>query len=109
MYSLKQAAVLAYNGLVGNLKPHGYYPCPSTSGLWRHVSQITAFCLCIDDFGIKYFTKADADHLLNTLQQNYTLSINWEGKNYLGLQLDWNYTHGYVDVSMPEYIPKLLS
>ena len=26
MYGLKQAAVLAYNGLVRNLKPHGYYP-----------------------------------------------------------------------------------
>ena len=109
MYGLKQAAVLAYNGLVKNLKPHGYFPCPSTSGIWRHVSRKTAFCLCVDDFGVKYFNKSDADHLLHVLQQHYKISIDWEGKDYLGLHLDWNYPHGYVDVSMPKYIPKLLS
>ena len=26
----------------------------------------------------------------------------------MGLMLDWNYDEGYVDVSMPGYIPKLL-
>ena len=28
VYGLKQAAILAYNHLVKNLKPHGYHPCP---------------------------------------------------------------------------------
>lgn len=31
-----------------------------------------------------------------------------DGKNYLGLSFDWHYEDGYVDVSMPKYIPSLL-
>ena len=34
MYGLKEAGILAYNQLVTNLKPHGYYPIPDAPGLW---------------------------------------------------------------------------
>ena len=108
MYGLKQAAVLAYDQLVEHLAPHGYFPCPQTTGIWRHKTRQTRFCLCVDDFGIKYFSKADADHLLNALKTKYKISTDWAGKNYYGLTLDWNYTKGYVDISMPGYIDKAL-
>ena len=64
MYGLKQAAVLAYDNLVKNLSSHGYSPIPHTIGIWQHATRRTKFCLCVDDFGVKYFTKQDADHLL---------------------------------------------
>ena len=108
MYGLKQAAVLAYDQLVEHLAPFGYYPCPQTTGIWRHTTRKTRFCLCVDDFGIKYFSKADADHLLNALQSKYKISTDWEGKNYCGLTLDWDYVNGRVDISMPGYIRKAL-
>ena len=108
MYGLKQAAVLAYDQLVEHLAPHGYYPCPQTTGIWKHRTRPTRFCLCVDDFGIKYFSKADADHLLNALKTKYKISTDWTGNNYCGLTLDWNYAQGYVDVSMPGYIKKAL-
>ena len=31
-----------------------------------------------------------------------------KGKNYCGLNFDWHYDDGYIDVSMPEYIPDSL-
>ena len=31
-----------------------------------------------------------------------------QGKNYCGMQLDWDYTNHHVDVFMPNYIPSLL-
>ena len=34
--------------------------------------------------------------------------MDWEGNNCIGLQLAWNYTNGYVDISMPTYIIKML-
>ena len=108
MYGLKQAALLAYTHLINQLAPHGYRPCPFTTGLWRHDTRPTVFCLCVDDFGIKYFNKSDADHLLSSLQEHYKISVDWEGKNYCGLTLDWNYSKGYVDISMLGYIDKLL-
>ena len=108
MYGLKQAAILAYKQLVAHLKPHGYEPIPFSLSLWRHKTRRTKFCLCVDDFGVKYFTKEDADHLLNALKSGYPTSIDWEGKNYCGFTLEWNYKKGYVDVSMPGYLPKML-
>ena len=62
MYGLKQAAILAYKKLLLHLQPRGYYPIPGTSGLWRHKTRKTIFCLCVDDFGIKYCNKDDVDH-----------------------------------------------
>ena len=50
----------------------------------------------------------DAHHLINTIRRYFKLSIDWEGQNYLGLTLDWNYNKKYVDISMPGYIPTAL-
>ena len=108
MYGLKQAAVLAYNNLVNNLRQHGYAPIPQTVGLWKHKTLLTTFCLCVNDFGIKCFKKEHADHLLNALKTKYKISVVWNGTNYCGLTLKWNYALGHVNVSMPGYIPRLL-
>jgi hypothetical protein len=108
MYGLKQAALLAYQHLVNQLAPHGYHPCPYTTGLWQHDTRPTKCCLCVDDFGVKYFTKADADHLLDSLRKHYKISVDMAGTDYCGLSIKWNYAKKYVDISMPKYIPAML-
>ena len=108
MYGLKQAAVLAYNQLKEKLQPQGYAPVAGTVGIWEHTTRKTKFCLCVDDFGIKYFSKEDANHLLQTIGDHYTYTTDWDGNNYCGLTFDWNYKAGYVDVSMPGYVQKAL-
>ena len=65
-------------------------------------------CLCVDDFGIKYYTKDYADHFLHAIGQTYKYTTDWDGTNYCGLKLDWNYAEGYVDISIPGYIKKTL-
>ena len=77
MYGLKHAALLAFEHLKSNLASHGYKPIPHTDGMWKHKTRNITFCLCIDDFGVKYFKKQDVDHLLNTLEQNYMVSTEW--------------------------------
>eukprot|EP00957_Ditylum_brightwellii_P086956 6618954-Ditylum_brightwellii.AAC.1 len=77
---LKQAAILAYKQLVEILSTHRYSPIRGTNGLWKHKERATVFSLCVDNFGVKYFNKQDADHLIE----------------------------GHVDVSMPGYILKAL-
>jgi hypothetical protein len=108
MYGLKEAGILAFNQLVKKLAPHGYAPMPFTPGLWRHKTKRTTFVLCVDDFGVKYFTKDDALHLINALEASYSLTIDWDGKLYCGLNLDWHYDEGYVDVSMDGYVWRAL-
>ena len=108
MYGLKQAAVLAYNQLKARLLPKGYSPVEGTVGLWEHTTRKTKFCLCVDDFGIKYFNESDATHLLSAIGEHYSYTTDWEGRNYCGLTFNWQYTDGYVDVSMPGYVQKTL-
>ena len=106
MYGLKQAAILAYKQLIGKLEPHGYFPVPGTSGIWAHNTRKTVFILCVDDFGIKFFNEDDKSHLLNALRDNYKVTIDETGQNYLGYTIEWNYIDGYVDIDMHKYIPK---
>ena len=75
MYGLRQAAILAYEQLIQNLAPFGYRPIPNTN-FWKHDTRPTIFCLYVDDFGVKYFSKDDAQHLLNALDKNYKYTVD---------------------------------
>ena len=83
--NLKQGALLVSNFSKKTLKPYQCSPIEHTTGLWHHYPQPIVFCLCLDDFGIKYFDKKDVLHLITTLQKSYTLSTDWTGSNYCGL------------------------
>ena len=63
---------------------------------------------CVDDFGTKYCSKDDADHLLNALKESFNITVNWSGKYYYRFEIDWNYTAGHVTISMSKYVPALL-
>ena len=109
MYGFKQAAILAYHQLKENMSKHDYYHIPHTMEMWKHKSRPTTFCLCVDDFGIKYESLKDAQHLIAALQEYYKITIDWSGKHYCGLTLDWDYEKQFVGISMPGYINSLLS
>ena len=104
MYGLKQAARLARDQLIENLKPFGYSPSVEAPNIWVHTTRRTKCCLCMDEFGVKYFLEEDAQHLIQVLQHSYSITINKTGSNFCGLQLDWNYQEHWVDISMPQYI-----
>ena len=108
MYGLKQAAILAYDNLKQGLAPHGYAPIIGTVGICGHKTRPATFCLCVNDFEIKYFNKLNAQHLLDAICQIYKYTTDWEEKNYCGLALDWHYSDEYLDISMPEYLKKML-
>ena len=85
MYGLNQAAHIAFERLAKLLKPHGYYPLRFNSGIWCHEMLPTKFTLCVENFGIKYTNRVHAHHLVDTLKKYYSISIDWEGKKYCGL------------------------
>ena len=64
VYGLKQAAIIAYNRLIYHMEPHVYCPVTFTTEIWAHKTIGTTFRLFVDDFGVKYFTKDDKNHLL---------------------------------------------
>ncbi len=52
--------------------------------------------------------KEHAEHLIQILEQDYQIDVDWEGKLYCGITLEWDYKNKHVDISMPGYIKKLL-
>ena len=66
------------------------------------------YFLCVDDFGVKYFSKDDADHIINSLKNHYAISKYWMGCNNLRLTIDRKYNEGYMDISMPYYAEKAI-
>jgi hypothetical protein len=62
----------------------------------------------VDDFGVKYEGLANARHLINALEQHYTVSKDWKGGLYCGITLHWDHLLKHVDLSMPGYITSML-
>ena len=66
------------------------------------------FGLCVDNFGIRYHPTDNSDHILNTSRKKR--NYHWLGRGKVcGLNFDWNYEAGYVDMTMPGYIPNKLN
>ena len=111
-YGLPQSVRLANDLLHTRLKNEGCYEADTTSGLWRHKWCSIQFFLIVDDFGIEYVGNQHALHLLKTLEQNYEITANWEGKKFAGIDLAWNYDEQHTKrtcrISMKECIDKLL-
>jgi hypothetical protein len=59
-------------------------------------------------FGVKYISKENALHLLNTIQKYYKCSCDWDGERYCGLTIKWHYEGQKIHLSMPTYVKKAL-
>jgi hypothetical protein len=73
MYGLPQAGILSNQLLQKRLARDGYFELPHTPGLWKHVHRPVWFTLVVDDFGVKYIGKENANHLMNSLRKDYGL------------------------------------
>ena len=108
MYGLPQTGLLANELLEKRLNKRGYHQSKLVPGLWKHEWRPVQFTLVVDDFGVKYVGKEHALHLKATLEDDYGVTTEWDGKRYIGITLDWNYDRRQVHLSMPGYIAKAL-
>ena len=108
MYGLPQAGKLAYDQLKNHLEKYGYTPCKRTTGLWKHHTRPISFTLVVDDFGVKYVGKEHLDHLISALRDAYEITVDMKGSYMLGMTLKWDYINRHVDISMPNYINKMI-
>ena len=90
IYGLKQAGKLANDLLTERLSKHGYFQCATTPGLWRHKWRTGLFVLIVDDFGIEYVGKEHAEHPLSAQRNSYTITTDWTGKRYAGIDIEWD-------------------
>ena len=108
MYGLPQSGLLANELLEKRLNKNGYRQSKLVPGLWKHDWRPVQFTLVVDDFGVKYVGEEHALHLKQTLENDYSVTTEWEGKRYIGITLDWDYERRQVHLSMPGYVKKAL-
>ncbi len=108
MYGLPQAGILANKLLKKRLKAKGYFHCQHTPSIWQHIWCDIMFCLVIEDFGVKTTSLDHITHLKTTLEEHYTVTMDWDGSLFCSININWNYTECTVTLNMPKYILKAL-
>ena len=91
MPGLKQASIIANKRLSEHLSKAGYKQSRFTPSLWKHTKLPISFTLVVDDFGVMHKGRKNAQHLIDTLRSLCTISIDWTGSKYLGLDMQWDY------------------
>jgi hypothetical protein len=82
MYGLPQAGSLGHDLLKKRLNEEGYFQSQIVPGLWKHKTRNIRFVLVVDDFGIKYLKKEDLDHLIQSLEKYYDVTVMiWKEKS----------------------------
>jgi hypothetical protein len=77
-------------------------------GFWKHKIKSIQFVLVVDNFGIKYIKKDDLDHLIRMLEKYYDVAVDLDGKEFVKIELDWDYENKRVHLSMAPYLQKAL-
>jgi hypothetical protein len=101
------AGKLSEDQLIPRLAAAGYHqtqiPC-----LFRHITRPIQFTLIVDDFGVKYTNREDAEHLLATLELYHKVRVDWDGHNFIGYQIDHDRDARTLTLSMPGYIERVI-
>ena len=104
MYGLPQEDIMAHQLLKKCLNDEGYTKSKLTPVFWTHKWRPISFTLCVDNFGVKHDGEQHVKHIMGVLSTHYTISHDWTGTKYLGIDLDWDYIGRKVHTSMLGYI-----
>jgi hypothetical protein len=108
MYGLPQAGRVAHRDLVSRLASAGYHKNEFIPCLFTHADG-TQFTLVVDDFGVKYTDKAQAQRLTDALTSaGYEVTTQWAPKKYLGISITFSQDGREVALSLPGYVEKML-
>jgi hypothetical protein len=88
MYGLPQAGILANKVLEQQINAMGYYNCQHTLGLWHHMWRDIIFYFVVDNFVIKSKSCDHILHLKTTLEEHYTVTIDWDSSLFCGIDID---------------------
>ena len=106
-YGLPQSGILSNTLLRKRLEKEGYYETQTTPGLWIYKWRPIMFWLIVDDFRVEYVEKRNVDHLANVLKQHHTISEDWKGEKYDGMDIDWEYLKRTYRATMDGYIQNI--
>ena len=79
MPGLKQAGNIANDSLCTHFKKYRYAPVQHTPAIWKHELKNITFTLVVDEFGIKFTRRRDAENLAIAREDLYVITKDWEG------------------------------
>ena len=88
MYVIPQSGLHVNDPLENILNKRGYRKTKLLPGLWKHNWRPVQFTVVVDDFGVKYVGKEHALQLKQTIEDNYTVTSEWDGRRYIGITLE---------------------
>ena len=92
MPDLKQEGRIVNDRLQLHLSKFVYSPVARTPSLWKHAIKNIIILLVVDDFGVKYVGKDNADHLMQALKISaLSPSIGTALYLYCDLSIAWYY------------------
>ena len=109
MYGLVQSGISTHYAIKEHLNPYGYATENIIQYLWTHTAKDINFTLLVDDFGIEYTHKKDADHLILSLQAKYEVTQDCTGGLYCGIKLKGDYKKRQLDIANPGYVKYALN
>ena len=106
LYGMPQAGLLFQRELITHLSSNGYHMSKTTECLFVHESNGVSFLLWVDDFLVKFKRKdrAAIDHLISSLRKRYTITVDWTGSSYIGLDIHRDIVANKLTISMEGYI-----
>jgi hypothetical protein len=84
------------------------YKKTMVEGYFKHETRDISFTLVVDDFLIKYVKDEDLEHLNAAIRKYYTFKVDTEAKQYVGINLKWDYAKRTVRLSMDGYVKQAL-
>lgn len=64
--------------------------------------------LVVDNFGITYLKQKDLDHLINSLKMYDDVALDTDGKEFVKINLDWDYSVDKLNILMQPYLENVL-
>jgi hypothetical protein len=110
IYGLRNAGRLSKEKLDRHLADAGYFEDTLVPCIYRHTSNGMLFVLVVDDFACTCKDQSAKEHLLTTLREaGYIMTVDHKGAKFVGLTVDYQPELGWLDISMPGYVDKLLT
>ena len=97
---IPQAGLIAQQLIKQRMNKMCYKQIDITLVFWMHEWCPIYFLLCVNDFGLKYFVKQHADHLMSVLREHFKISRDYKVKCYLGLYIYWDNNNCKLHLSM---------
>ncbi|THC89209.1 hypothetical protein EYZ11_011344 [Aspergillus tanneri] len=88
LYGVAPSACIWYDRLRNNLEALDFKTSDCNPGLWIHQSRKNLYVTAhVDDFAIIEALKADAEWLLNAMQQKFAIKKTANLKHFLGMEM----------------------